>query len=164
MPSPRRWPRLPRPTARLRLTVLYGAAFLACGAAVLGLTYLFYGGTVHYYGVNIAPTFHRVIKAPAADVRRDGAASQGDELLHGPQRLRRFAGEFRVPVGTHQDADFGDGRIRRGAPMGGHRDQNRYGKQPPHKPRRQYPPATGTEPSDRKQGRRRALSSSVHCV
>jgi len=71
-PGPRRWPRLPRPTARLRLTILYGAAFLACGAAVLALTYVFYGGTVHFSGVNIAPTFHRVIKAPAADVRRDG--------------------------------------------------------------------------------------------
>ncbi len=71
-PGPRRWPGLPRPTARLRLTVLYGAAFLACGAVVLALTYLFYGGTVHFSGVNIAPTFQRVIKAPAADVRRDG--------------------------------------------------------------------------------------------
>ena len=44
-PRPRpgrpRWLRLPRRTARLRLTVLYGAAFLACGAAVLAVvTYL----------------------------------------------------------------------------------------------------------------------------
>ena len=37
-----RWLRLPRHTARLRLTVLYGGAFLACGAAVLALTYLLY--------------------------------------------------------------------------------------------------------------------------
>src|ERR1700683_4654604 len=37
---------LPRRTARLRLTVLYGAAFLACGAAVLaGVAYLLYGST-----------------------------------------------------------------------------------------------------------------------
>ena len=36
--------RLPRRTARLRLTVLYGGAvFLACGATVLAVTYLFYG-------------------------------------------------------------------------------------------------------------------------
>ena len=41
-PVPRRL-RLPRRTARLRLTVLYGAAFLACGAAVLAVTYLLYG-------------------------------------------------------------------------------------------------------------------------
>jgi signal transduction histidine kinase len=35
--------RLPRRTARLRLTGLYGAVFLVCGAAVLGLTYLLDG-------------------------------------------------------------------------------------------------------------------------
>jgi signal transduction histidine kinase len=34
---------LPRRTARLRLTVLYGGVFLACGAAVLALTYLLDG-------------------------------------------------------------------------------------------------------------------------
>jgi signal transduction histidine kinase len=38
------WPRLPRRTARLRLTVMYGGAvFLACGATVLAVTYLVYG-------------------------------------------------------------------------------------------------------------------------
>jgi signal transduction histidine kinase len=43
-PGPPRWLRPPRRTARLRLTVLYGAAFLACGAVVLGVVgYLFYG-------------------------------------------------------------------------------------------------------------------------
>ena len=40
-----RWLRRPRPTARLRLTVLYSVAFLACGAAVLVLTYLLFGRT-----------------------------------------------------------------------------------------------------------------------
>ena len=40
------WLRVPRRTARLRLTVLYGAAFLACGAAVLAVVaYLLYGNT-----------------------------------------------------------------------------------------------------------------------
>jgi signal transduction histidine kinase len=39
--------RLPRPTARLRLSLLYGAAFLACGAAVLVITYLLYGHVTH---------------------------------------------------------------------------------------------------------------------
>jgi signal transduction histidine kinase len=48
-PRPRRrpWLRLmPRRTARLRLTVLYGVTFLACGAcgaALLAVTYLLYG-------------------------------------------------------------------------------------------------------------------------
>ncbi len=44
-PGPPRRLRLPRPTARLRLTVLYGAAFLACGAAVVALIYLLFGHT-----------------------------------------------------------------------------------------------------------------------
>jgi len=45
MRTPRpRWLRLPRRTARLRLTVRYGGAvFLACGATMLAVTYLFYG-------------------------------------------------------------------------------------------------------------------------
>lgn len=38
--SPRGWLRPPRPTARLRLTVLYGALFLASGAVLLAITYL----------------------------------------------------------------------------------------------------------------------------
>ena len=36
----RRWPRPPRRTARLRLTVLYGGLFLACGAVLLAVTYV----------------------------------------------------------------------------------------------------------------------------
>ena len=36
----RRWPRPPRRTARLRLTALYGALFLACGAVLLAVTYV----------------------------------------------------------------------------------------------------------------------------
>ena len=68
---------LPRRTARLRLTVLYGAAFLACGAAVLaGVAYLLYGST----GSNGPPsgqvkssasaTFNS--KVPSADVHQEG--------------------------------------------------------------------------------------------
>jgi signal transduction histidine kinase len=38
--APRRWLRAPRPTARLRLTMLYGALFLASGAVLLAVTYL----------------------------------------------------------------------------------------------------------------------------
>jgi len=71
-PGPRRRLRLPRRTARLRLTILYGAAFLACGAAVLALTYLLYGGAVHFAGVRVGPVFQHVVRAPAADVHRDG--------------------------------------------------------------------------------------------
>jgi signal transduction histidine kinase len=42
-----RWLRLPRPTARLRLSILYGAAFLACGAVVLVFAYLLYAHITH---------------------------------------------------------------------------------------------------------------------
>jgi signal transduction histidine kinase len=34
------WPRLPRRTARLRLTALYGGLFLLCGVVLLAITYL----------------------------------------------------------------------------------------------------------------------------
>jgi signal transduction histidine kinase len=36
----RGWPRLPRRTARLRLTALYGGLFLGCGAILLAVSYL----------------------------------------------------------------------------------------------------------------------------
>jgi signal transduction histidine kinase len=38
-PTPRSWLRLPRRTARMRLTLLYGGLFLVCGAALLAITY-----------------------------------------------------------------------------------------------------------------------------
>lgn len=45
-PAPRPRPRLPRPTARLRLTVLFGSLFTLAGAVLLGFTYwLFDQGT-----------------------------------------------------------------------------------------------------------------------
>jgi signal transduction histidine kinase len=44
--GPRIWLRLPRWTARLRLTLLYGSLFTVCGAGLLGFTFwLFYRGT-----------------------------------------------------------------------------------------------------------------------
>jgi signal transduction histidine kinase len=82
MPDPRlrpglpRWLRLPRPTARLRLTVLYGAAFLACGAAVLAVvTYLLYGHTTHLLSSkqlkgSASAVLHA--KVPVADVQQAG--------------------------------------------------------------------------------------------
>lgn len=42
----RSWPRLPRRTARLRLTVLYGGLFLLCGAVLLTVTYLLSKGAI----------------------------------------------------------------------------------------------------------------------
>src|SRR5580693_8737231 len=93
--QPRRL-RLPRRTARLRLTVQYAAAFLACGAAVLGVVaYLLYGqatpgpspgqpkssatatigGKVPASDVRPAGGYDIVslpVKVPAADVRQAG--------------------------------------------------------------------------------------------
>ena len=77
-PGPPRWLRLPRRTARLRLTVLYGAAFLACGAAVLGVVaYLLYGPAAAQQGSAGQPASSVSAalngKIPAADVHQAGA-------------------------------------------------------------------------------------------
>ena len=57
-PGRPRWLRLPRRTARLRLTVLYGGAvFLACGATVIAVTYLLYG----QLGNATLPVLHRLL-------------------------------------------------------------------------------------------------------
>ena len=64
MRLPRRLPagtsRLPRPTIRLRLTLFYGALFLASGAALLAVTYVlvrfaFTAAPVHSYASTRAP-------------------------------------------------------------------------------------------------------------
>ena len=77
-PGPPRWLRLPRRTARLRLTILYGGAFLACGAAVLALTYLVFGHTTPPASSSgrpeILPGAHGTVglKVPAAYVQQAG--------------------------------------------------------------------------------------------
>jgi signal transduction histidine kinase len=77
-PGPPRWLRLwlPRPTARLRLTVLYGAAFLACGAAVLAVVaYLLYGHTATHLPSGQPKSSASAVlhgKVPIADVQRAG--------------------------------------------------------------------------------------------
>jgi signal transduction histidine kinase len=87
--------RLPRRTARLRLTVLYGAAFLACGAVVLGAVAYLFLGTARYQpsangrnssATEVAKTSTRIpvaavqqegsydiVRVPIADVQREGA-------------------------------------------------------------------------------------------
>jgi signal transduction histidine kinase len=79
MRTPRaRWLRLPRRTARLRLTVLYGGAFLTCGAAVLVLTYLLFGHATPPAASSgrpeILPGSHETVglKVPVAAVQRAG--------------------------------------------------------------------------------------------
>jgi signal transduction histidine kinase len=89
-----RRPRLPRRTARLRLTVLYGAAFLTCGAAVLAVVaYLLYGSTTPNGPPSIqaqsstSAVFNS--KIPSADVHQQG---QYDVV------------PVRVPIGDVQQA------------------------------------------------------------
>jgi signal transduction histidine kinase len=62
--SLRSWLRLPRRTARLRLTVLYGGVFLACGAAVLALTYLLDGHATPLVPLHQPPKGSGPPKAP----------------------------------------------------------------------------------------------------
>jgi signal transduction histidine kinase len=62
-PGSPRWLRLPRRTARLRLTALYsGAVFLACGATVLAVTYLVYG----VLGNATSPVLHPLLSQRVA--------------------------------------------------------------------------------------------------
>ena len=73
--GPARWLRLPRRTARLRLTVLYITAFLACGAAVLAFTYLLYGHTLHLRTTKPAArpaAYEELFKVPVTAVKRAG--------------------------------------------------------------------------------------------
>jgi signal transduction histidine kinase len=73
-PRPRFRLRLPRRTARLRLTVLYGVAFLVCGAAVLGVvTYLVFGHAANTGQPSGAATAEFNGKVPAALVHRAGS-------------------------------------------------------------------------------------------
>ncbi len=66
-------PRLPRRTARLRLTVLYGAAFLVCGAAVLGVvTYLVFGHAANTSQPTGSAAAEFSGRVPAAAVRQAG--------------------------------------------------------------------------------------------
>ena len=75
-PGPPRLLRLPRPTARLRLSVLYGAAFLACGAAALAVVaYLLYGHTTTQLPSSQPKSFPSAVlhdKVPIADVQQAG--------------------------------------------------------------------------------------------
>jgi signal transduction histidine kinase len=69
--------RLPRRTARLRLTILYGAAFLTCGAAVLALTYLLFGQPANPASASFplliqTRSDQSVLKVPVADVQPAG--------------------------------------------------------------------------------------------
>jgi len=80
------WLRLPRSTARLRLTVLYGGVFLACGAAVLVLTYLLDGratrpATLHGYSPPNGSTPAKIQLDPLAAAQQARVHDLKAELL-----------------------------------------------------------------------------------
>jgi signal transduction histidine kinase len=80
-PGSRRWLRLPRRTARLRLTVVFGAAFLAflpCGAALLALIFLLYRSRTTPPVVHL--DFPKRLKVPSAAVRQATAAIRASGL------------------------------------------------------------------------------------
>ncbi|HUC06204.1 MAG TPA: hypothetical protein VL961_12440, partial [Acidimicrobiales bacterium] len=56
----RAWMRLPRRTARLRLTVLYGGLFLVSGAALVAVTYALYEHATAF----TSPRLPKVPKTP----------------------------------------------------------------------------------------------------
>jgi signal transduction histidine kinase len=86
-PGSRRRLRLPRRTARLRLTVLYGAAFLACGAVVLAVAaYLLYEHTENQLSSNQPKSSASAVlsaKIPIADVQRAGR----DDIAEVPLKI-----------------------------------------------------------------------------
>ena len=94
-PGPSRRLRLPRPTARLRLTVLYGAAFLACGAAVVVVIYLLFAHTGP-----TAPSGHSAaasgpvvgMKVPATAVKRAGPYDEVSVPVTVLQQLNNLSG------------------------------------------------------------------------
>jgi signal transduction histidine kinase len=53
LPAPPTWVRLPRPTARLRLTLLYGCLFTLAGAGLLGSTYWLFDRAIDGAGAGV---------------------------------------------------------------------------------------------------------------
>src|SRR5579872_6453371 len=84
-PGPPRWLRPPRPTARLRLTILYGAAFLACGVVVLAvIAYLLDGHTTTHVPTSSRPATAEIHgKFPVADVQQAG----GYDIIRVPVKV-----------------------------------------------------------------------------
>ena len=132
-PGLSRWLRLPRRTARLRLTIRYAAAFLVCGAAVLGVvTYLLYGpatrlpssgqpksfasasfnGKISIADVHRAGHFDIVnvpVKVPAADVHQAGS----DDIIHTstPIAVRQQLQKLPVPSAAQQAKLLAEGQF-----------------------------------------------------
>jgi hypothetical protein len=95
---------LPRPTVRLRLTLVYGALFAACGAALLVLVYLLSRSSrfiairdpIYFHGrpTRIAPLLSRLRADPAYRMRRGASLSPPGD----PSRSTRIAGLVTEPI------------------------------------------------------------------
>jgi signal transduction histidine kinase len=86
--TPASWLRLPRRTARLRLTVLYGALFTAAAAAVLGVTFWLFqratAGAVFSSNNHFAPAYRGIrclVAAPPPPGIREVQLPPGCRLL-----------------------------------------------------------------------------------
>ena len=110
-PGSARRPRLPRPTARLRLTVLYGAAFLACGAAVVALVYLLFGQTAPTAGSasSAAPRGPTVgMTVPATAVQRAGRY----DVLSVPLTVVQRLNDLSSPSPAEQDKLYSEAQVQ----------------------------------------------------
>jgi signal transduction histidine kinase len=89
--------RLPRRTARLHLTVMYGVAFLACGAAVLALIYVLFGRTAPAAGSSPAHSSREPsaeMTVPASYVHRAGR----NDLINFPVSVLRQVNDMPAVV------------------------------------------------------------------
>ncbi len=98
---------LPRPTIRLRLTLLYGALFLMSGAALLGVTYLLVSTATGNPLVYQAPNGQLTISVTGTT---GGAATAAGRPGRGGQRERRAA---RPNPGSATGAGVGRGATSR---------------------------------------------------
>jgi signal transduction histidine kinase len=101
LPAPRARPRLPRRTARLRLTVLYGSLFLLSGIALVATTYILFERATEYRTPHLpriphAPTLQR-LKLPLAPeklVPRPGQPAAQTVYLQRPPQLAQAQREL----------------------------------------------------------------------
>jgi signal transduction histidine kinase len=96
--APGSWVRLPARTARLRLTLLYGALFLASGAGLLAITYVLVrstGSSFYFTGRDNQPGV--LTRSPAREQARPSPAFHARPGTHGlsGSTLQAFAAQAR---------------------------------------------------------------------
>ncbi len=82
--TPASWLRLPRRTARLRLTGLYGCLFLAAGVGLLAVTFWLFqrdtAGTVVTSNAHFGPVIRNIACQPAPSARAPGGQVPGTQV------------------------------------------------------------------------------------